>query len=120
MCRRLVLSVIILSLGGLAEAVSFPDSNTVGLWLFDEADYPHTTLTDASDYEKADLCLMDGGSMAAGRYGNALSISGGDYAVCYAGFAGKVPEEELREPDGTPSGLWGPTEGSGPLLNGLA
>ncbi|MHC4707715.1 MAG: LamG domain-containing protein, partial [Planctomycetota bacterium] len=36
------------------------------------------------------------------------------------GFAGKVPEEELREPDGTPSGLWGPTEGSGPLLNGLA
>ena len=99
---------------------SFADNHTVGLWLFDESDYPHTTLTDASEYEKADLCLMDGGTMAAGRFGNALSVSGGDYAVCYAGFAGKVPEEELREEDGTPSGLWGPTEGSGPLLNGLA
>ncbi|MHC4529192.1 MAG: LamG domain-containing protein, partial [Planctomycetota bacterium] len=98
----------------------FPDSDTVGLWLFDEADYPHTTLTDASEYEKADLCLMDGGSIVSGQYGNALSIAGGDYAVSYAGFAGKVPEEHLREPDGTPSGLWGPTEGSGPLLNGLA
>jgi hypothetical protein len=99
---------------------SFADSHTVGLWLFDEPDYPHTTLTDASEYEKADLCLMDGGSMVGGKYGNALSVSGSDYAVCYAGFAGKVPEEELREEDGTPSGLWGPTEGSEALLNGLA
>ncbi|MHC4645796.1 MAG: Calx-beta domain-containing protein [Planctomycetota bacterium] len=98
----------------------FPDSDTVGLWLFDEADYPHTTLTDASEYEKADLCLMDAGWIVAGQYGYALSVSGSDYAVSYAGFAGKVPEEHLREPDGTPSGLWGPTEGSGPLLNGLA
>jgi hypothetical protein len=98
----------------------FPDSDTVGLWLFDEDDYPHTTLTDASEYEKADLCLMDGGHMVAGKYGRALQVSGSNYAVCYAGFAGKVPEEELREEDGTPSGLWGPTEGSGPLLNGLA
>jgi hypothetical protein len=98
---------------------SFADGHTVGLWLFDESDYPHTTLTDASEYEKADLCLMDGGSMVAGKYGRALQVGSG-YAVCYAGFAGKVPEEELREPDGTPSGLWGPTEGSGPLLYGLA
>ncbi|MHC4620831.1 MAG: LamG domain-containing protein [Planctomycetota bacterium] len=99
---------------------SFADSNTISLWLFDESDYPHTTLTDASRWEKADLCLMDGGSMVAGRFGRALEITGSDYAVSYAGFAGKVPEEELREPDGEPSGLWGPTEGSGPLLNGLA
>jgi len=98
---------------------SFADSHSVGLWLFDEPDYPHTTLTDASEYEKADLCLMEGGTMVAGRFGRALQVGSG-YAVCYAGFAGKVPEEELREPDGTPSGLWGPTEGSGPLLNGLA
>jgi hypothetical protein len=98
----------------------FPDSDTVGLWLFDEADYPHTTLTDASEYEKADLCLMDGGGIGRGVFGNALQMSGSDYAVCYAGFAGKVPEEELREADGTPSGLWGPTEGPGALLNGLA
>jgi hypothetical protein len=117
--RRLVFLTILVSMVGLVNN-AFADSNTVGLWLFDEADYPHTTLTDASEYEKADLCLMDDGSMVAGQYGNALSVSGSDYAVCYAGFAGKVPEEELREEDGTPSGLWGPTEGSGPLLNGLA
>ncbi len=98
---------------------SFADSHTVALWLFDEVDYPHTTLTDASEYEKADLCLMDGGTMVTGRFGRALQVGSG-YAVCYAGFAGKVPEEELREADGTPSGLWGPTEGSGALLNGLA
>ena len=106
----------------VSGAVYFPtfaDSDTVGLWLFDESDYPHTTLTDASESEKADLCLMDGGRMVEGKYGRALQVGSG-YAVCYAGFAGKVPEEELREEDGTPSGLWGPTEGPGALLNGLA
>jgi len=99
---------------------SFTDAQTIALWLFDEVDYPHTTLTEASEYEKADLCLMDGGSMVGGKYGRALQFSGSNYAVAYAGFAGKLPEEELREDDGDPSGLWGPTEGSGPLLNGLA
>jgi len=122
MRRELFFSAVVVCLlclvDGLAAA-DFPDSDTVGLWLFDEPDYPHTTLGDASEYEKADLCLMDGGSMVAGKYGRALQAGSG-YAVCYAGFAGKVPEEELREEDGTPSGLWGPTEGSGPLLNGLA
>jgi len=125
--RSVCLSAIVFMLCLTEQAASetagfagFPDSNTVGLWLFDEADYPHTTLTDASEYEKADLCLMDGGSMVEGMFGRALQVSGGDHAVCYAGFAGKVPEEELREDDGDPSGLWGPTEGSGPLLNGLA
>ncbi|HUW18121.1 MAG TPA: LamG domain-containing protein [Sedimentisphaerales bacterium] len=104
----------------LADGVIAPSSDTVALWSFDETSYPHTTLTDASEYAKADLCLMDGGGMVAGKYGNALKVTGSDYAVCYAGFAGKVTEEELRERDGTPSGLWGPTEGSGALLSGLA
>jgi len=104
----------------LIKGVVLPDSDIVGLWLFDESDYPHTTLTDASEYEKADLCLMDGGKMVKGRFGNALKVTGSDYAVCYAGFEGKVPEEELREEDGTPSGLWGPTEGPKALLNSLA
>jgi hypothetical protein len=104
---------------GVASA-AYPDIDTVGLWLFDEFTYPHTTLTDASKYAKADLCLMEGGSMVAGKFGNALQISGSDYAVCYAGFAGKVPQEEMRGPDGVPSGLWGPTEGPGALLESLA
>ncbi|MHC4155513.1 MAG: LamG-like jellyroll fold domain-containing protein [Planctomycetota bacterium] len=118
----LLIGVAFNAAGAVAEEYfpSFADGNTVGLWLFDESDYPHTTITDASWSEKADLCLMDGGAMVEGRFGRALEITGGDYAVSYAGFAGKVPEEELREEDGEPSGLWGPTEGSGPLLNGLA
>ncbi|MHC4336813.1 MAG: LamG-like jellyroll fold domain-containing protein, partial [Planctomycetota bacterium] len=103
-----------------AEGIIPPSGYTVALWLFDELDYPHTTLTDASEYAKADLCLMDGGSMVAGKFGNALRVSGSDYALCYAGFAGKVSEEELRERDGKPSALWGPTEASGALLDGLA
>jgi hypothetical protein len=104
----------------LAEGVVAPSSHTVALWLFDESDYPHTTITDASEYAKADLCLMGGGSMVEGKFGNALHVSGSDYALCYAGFAGKVSEEELRERDGKPSALWGPTEASGALLDGLA
>ncbi|MHC4620701.1 MAG: LamG-like jellyroll fold domain-containing protein [Planctomycetota bacterium] len=103
-----------------AEGVIPPSGDTIALWLFDESDYPHTTITDASEYAKADLCLMDGGSMVDGKFGNALQVSGSDYAVCYAGFAGKVSEEELRERDGRPSALWGPTEASGALLEGLA
>jgi acyl-CoA thioesterase-1 len=101
-------------------SATYPDIDTVGLWLFDELTYPHTTLTDASKYAKADLCLMEGGSMVAGKFGNALRVFGSDYAVCYAGFAGKVPQEEMRGPDGVPSGLWGPTEGPGAVLSALA
>ena len=37
-----------------ADAATLEDSDTVGLWLFDEFTYPHTTLTDASEYAKAD------------------------------------------------------------------
>ncbi|MHC4666416.1 MAG: LamG domain-containing protein, partial [Planctomycetota bacterium] len=103
-----------------AKGVIPPSGDTVALWLFDESDYPHTTITDASEYAKADLCLMDGGRMVPGKFGNALQVSGTDYALCYAGFAGKVSEEELRERDGKPSALWGPTEASGALLDGLA
>jgi len=103
-----------------AGAAGSADSATVGLWLFDEFTYSHTTLTDASEYAKADLCLMDGANMVGGKFGNALRISGSGYAVCYAGFAGKVPQEEMRGRDGFPSGLWGPTEGSQALLEGLA
>ena len=98
---------------------TFADNQTVVLWLFDESDYPHTTLTDASPYEKADLCLMEGGSLVAGKFGRALKVSNG-YAVSYAGFTGSVTENHMREKDGTPSGLWGPSEGPGALLNGLA
>jgi len=104
----------------LVAGIIPPSGDTVALWLFDEGDYPHTTITDASEYAIADLCLMDGGSMAAGKFGSALQVSGSDYALCYAGFAGKVSEEELRERDGKPSALWGPTEASGPLLNALS
>ena len=104
----------------LADGVIAPSGDTVALWLFDESDYPHTTITDASAYAKADLCLMDGGAMVGGKFGNALQVSGSDYALCYAGFAGKVSEEELRERDGKPSALWGPTEASGAPLEGLA
>ncbi len=99
---------------------SSDDSETVSLWLFDEYTYPHTTLTDASESGKADLCLMAGGSMVGGKFGNALRITGSGYAVCYAAFAGKVPQEEMRLSDGIPSGLWGPTEGPGALLRGLS
>ncbi|MHC4646148.1 MAG: LamG-like jellyroll fold domain-containing protein [Planctomycetota bacterium] len=101
-------------------SAEYPDIDTLGLWLFDEYTYPHTTLTDASEYAKADLCLMEGGNMVAGRFGNALQVTGPDYAVCYAGFAGKVPQEEMRGKDGVPSGLWGPTEGPEALLKGLS
>ncbi|MHC4623583.1 MAG: LamG domain-containing protein [Planctomycetota bacterium] len=114
-----LLPVVYLSVSRV-DAVTLEDSDTVGLWLFDEFTYPHTTLTDASEYAKADLCLMDGGRMVTGKFGNALAVSGSDYAVCYAGFAGKVPQEEMRGPDGFPSGLWGPTEGPGAVLATLA
>ncbi|MHC4659099.1 MAG: LamG domain-containing protein, partial [Planctomycetota bacterium] len=105
---------------GLVDGVVLPSSDVVGLWLFDEFTYPHTTFTDASEYAKADLHLMEGGRMDTGKYGRALEVIGTDYALCYAGFSGKVAEEELRERDGTPSGLWGPTEGPEAVLGGLA
>jgi hypothetical protein len=104
----------------LAEASIFADAHTVGLWLFDETQYPHTTLTDASKYEY-DLRLQKAGRLVAGKFGNALRLSPGTgYAVSYAGFKGSVPTDEMREKDGAPSGLWGPTEGPEKLLNTMA
>ena len=56
--RILALTLVSVALGsrGVTFAVeqdlkyfpSFADKHTVGLWLFDETDYPYTTLTDAS------------------------------------------------------------------------
>ncbi|MHC4617572.1 MAG: LamG domain-containing protein [Planctomycetota bacterium] len=100
-------------------ATAFADHNTVGLWLFDETEYPYTTLTDAGPYEY-DLRLMDKGSLVPGKFGSALLVLPGySHAVCYAGFKGGVPAFHLREADGVPSGLYGPTEGPGKLLHAL-
>ncbi|MHC4647157.1 MAG: LamG domain-containing protein [Planctomycetota bacterium] len=99
---------------------SFSDTNTISLWLFDETEYPYTTLTDASQYEH-DLRLQKSGRLVGGRFGNALNVSPGpDHAVSYAGFKGAVPIGEMRERNGTPSGLWGPTVAPGKILTALA
>ncbi|HUT28936.1 MAG TPA: LamG domain-containing protein [Sedimentisphaerales bacterium] len=98
---------------------SFADGNTIALWLFDETGYPYATLTDASVYEY-DLCLMDAGDLEAGRFGNALRISGSSFSSAYAGFKGAVPIEEMREGDGNPSGEWGPTVAPERILDVLA
>jgi len=99
---------------------SFPGKHTVGLWLFDETQYPHTTLTDASEYEY-DLRLQKGGKLVPGKFGNALEVTpGAEHAVSYAGFVGKVTEAELREKDGTPSGLWGPAVAPKKIVSTLA
>jgi len=99
---------------------SFCDDHTVGLWLFDETEYPHTTLTDASRYEY-DLRLQEAGGLVPGKFGNALKLSGGSgHAVSYAGFKGAVPIGEMRERNGTPSGLWGPAVPPSEILTTLA
>lgn len=99
---------------------SFADTHTVGLWLFDENQYPHTTLTDASENEY-DLCLMDGGRLVPGRYGHALEISpSAGVAVTYAGYIGQGATRSLRVKDGYPSGLWGPTVAPQKILSTLA
>ena len=98
----------------------FPDNHTIGLWLFDETQYPHTTLTDASEYEY-DLRLQKGGELVESPFRNALKVTPGpEHAVSYAGFKGSVPIGEMREKNGTPSGLWGPTAAPGKILGTLA
>lgn len=59
--------------GGSRFFPSFADEQTVGLWLFDDKEYPYVTLTDASD-NQYDLRLMEGGCLVAGRFGNALQV----------------------------------------------
>ncbi len=100
---------------------SFADDHTVGLWLFDETDYPYTTLTDASRFEY-DLRLMKGGRLVPGRYGNCLKCTPGrDYVVSYAAWKGAVGFNRMREVSGRPgSGLFGPTIAPEQLLQGLA
>jgi len=99
---------------------SFPDEHTVGLWLFDEIDYPYTTITDASQYEY-DLRLMKGGQLVKGKFGNCLKCTPGlDYAVGYSSWKGHVSFAHLREVSGRPgSGLWGPTVAPEKLLAAL-
>ncbi|MHC4647156.1 MAG: hypothetical protein ACYTBJ_16805 [Planctomycetota bacterium] len=89
---------------------TFADKHTVGLWLFDEADYPYTTLTDAGQHEY-DLRLMKGGKLVPGKFGNCLKFTPGlDYAVSYAAWKGSVGFVHLREVSGRPgSGVFGPT-----------
>lgn len=93
------------------------DTNTVLLWLFDEEAYPNATITDASRYEIADLRLTSS-TLSKGKFGNALPSTAG-YNIIYAGYAGQgalVP----RQPDGVPTGLWGPTYAPQDLLLTLA
>jgi hypothetical protein len=89
---------------------SFADRHTVGMWLFDETDYPYSTLTDAGKHEY-DLRLMKGGKLVPGKFGNCLKLTPGlDYAVSYAAWKGSVGFVHLREVSGRPgSGLFGPT-----------
>ena len=109
----LALAIGRMTLGEEAESDFFPsfaDEHTVGLWLFDEADYPYTTLTDAGQYEY-DLRLMKGGQLVPGKFGNCLKLTPGlDYAVSYAAWKGAVGFNRMREMSGRPgSGLFGPT-----------
>jgi len=121
-----LLSVVVLNgviaVGGQKNYFpSFADGHTVGLWLFDETEYPYTTITDASKYEY-DLRLMKGGRLVPGKFGNALKVTPGlDYAMGYSSWKGMVAFSYMREVSGRPgSGLWGPTVAPGKLLNALA
>lgn len=108
--------------GKLATVEDYPkshvkDKNTVLLWLFDEEAYPNATITDASQYEIADLRLTSA-TLSKGKFGNALP-STAVYNVIYAGYPGQgalVP----RQPDGVPTGLWGPTYAPEDLLHALS
>ncbi|MHC4193010.1 MAG: LamG-like jellyroll fold domain-containing protein, partial [Planctomycetota bacterium] len=129
--RILALTLVSLTLGSRAVTFaveqdlnyfpSFADKHTVGLWLFDETDYPYTTLTDASQYEY-DLRLMKGGRLVPGKFGSCLKCTPGlDYAVGYSSWKGHIAFAHMREVSGRPgSGLWGPTVAPEKLLNALA
>jgi len=99
---------------------SFADRHTVALWLFDETEYPYTTLTDASRNEY-DMRLQEAGKLLPGKFGNALQVpQGTGYAVSYAGFVGSVPGGPMRGRNGQPSGLWGPAVVPGIIVNTVA
>jgi len=108
----LLVFTLVLGVAGFAGAANlfptFADEHTVAMWLFDEGNYPHTTLTDAST-NRCDLRLQDGGRLVEGRFGNALKVlNASEHAVSYAGKMGDVGGRQMREKDGIPSGLWGP------------
>jgi len=108
------------SAGGQNLFPNFADRHTVALWLFDENQYPHTTLTDAGQYEY-DLRLQKAGTLVTGKFGRALKVApSSEMAVSYAGFKGGVPISEMRERNGTPSGLWGPTVAPEKILASFA
>ncbi len=125
----LTLVVLVLAAGACAFAgdyktkyfPSFADKHTVGLWLFDENQYPYTTLTDASEHEY-DLRLMKGGALVPGRFGRCLKMTPGlDYTAGYAAWKGMVSFTHMREVSGRPgSGLWGPTVAPQKLLDAVA
>ena len=89
---------------------SFADEHTVGLWLFDETQYPFTTLTDAS-LNEYDLRLMKGAQLVSGKFGTCLKTTPGlDYNISFAGWKGAVGFNHMRENSGRPgSGLFAPT-----------
>src|SRR5690349_16016434 len=104
----------------IAGAPSYSDTNTVALWLFDERQYPYTTLTDASQYQ-CDLRLESKGHLVPGRFGNALQVGpGSGYNLYFAEWMGSATVRFMRGPNGQPSGLWGPTITPGDLLKALA
>ncbi|MHC4621881.1 MAG: LamG-like jellyroll fold domain-containing protein, partial [Planctomycetota bacterium] len=124
--EMMMVSIVVAFTGSVARGQenyfsSFSDKHTVGLWLFDETDYPYTTLTDASRYEY-DLRLMKGGRLVPGKFGNCLKCTPGlDYAVGYSSWKGHIAFAHMREVSGRPgSGLWGPNVAPKMLLNGLA
>lgn len=58
------------------------NSEPIALWLFDETQYPHSNLTDAS-LDRFDLHLLEQGEMVPGKFGNALKASPGPgYVIC--------------------------------------
>ncbi|HUW18421.1 MAG TPA: LamG-like jellyroll fold domain-containing protein [Sedimentisphaerales bacterium] len=125
LCKLMMVSMLFLLTASLVHGQenyfpSFSDEHTVGLWLFDETDYPYTTLTDASQYEY-DLRLMKGGKLVPGKFGNCLKCTPGlDYAVGYSSWKGHIAFAHMREVSGRPgSGLWGPTVAPEKLLNAL-
>lgn len=126
--KLLVVVLVVVIAGGYRAAYgeknyfpSFADKHTVGLWLFDETNYPFTTLTDAGENEY-DLRLMKGGKLVPGKFGNALKLTPGrDYAVSYAAWKGAVGFTKMREMSGRPgSGLFGPTIAPEQILRTLA
>src|SRR3954453_3987681 len=91
-----------------AAVSSFADEQTVALWLFDERQYGYTTLTDASIHEH-DLLLMEDGALEPGRFGQAMRARPGTgFHVSFAGWQSDLVNENMRGPDGDPSGMWGP------------